>query len=331
MTKTNRFSKEIQAISKVLSEDPETKDRYANATNRGKRWFCFSAWLAKDMERWQDREAAECRDRIANRLSSEDVAYVLQFETDIDVVTYLKARLIAAANRETTPRQLAKRPDWLSNARRRWREFTAKVPTESKSWTGRKIQIGNCFYSKMMPIKEALSKDTDTKQQYEFARQGGKEWLCFSWWIAEDRTRWHDKDAIEYRDSLVSWLETIDIAYVLQFERNADVIAYLKSKLISAVERETTKGRLNRKANIIGTGLHKPWYKEGGRKKTTNDLAESTGCGMICRLYSAMRAHANYLRGQSTGIPHWTHPDCRLYLEWYNKYDAPTCRLIRVQ
>lgn len=331
MTRSNQFAKEIQAISKVLSEDPETKDRYANASNRGKRWLCYSAWLTKDRARWQGREAAECRDHIANRLSSMDIAYVLQFETDIDVVAYLKAKLIAAANRETTPRQLAKRPDWLSNARKRWSEFTAKVPTEAKSWTGSKLQIGDCFYAKMMPIKEALSKDADTNLKYEFARQGGKEWLCFSWWIAEDRTRWDDKEAVEYRDSLVSWLETIDIAYVLQFERNADVIAYLKSKLISAVDRETIKGRLNRNASIIGTGLHKPWYKECGRKKTTNDLAESTGCGMICRLYSAMRAYANYLRGQSTGAPNWTHPDCRLYLEWYNKYEAPTNGLRRVQ
>ena len=314
----------MQAMSKVISEDPETKDRYANATNRGKRWLCYSAWLEKDRARWQDREAAKYRDRIANLLSSTDIVYTLQFETDLDVVAYLKARLIAAANRETTPRQLAKRSDWLSNARRRWSEFTAKVPTEAKSWTGSKIQIGNCFYAKMMPIKEALLKDPDTRQTYEHARQGGKEWLCFSWWIAEDRTRWNDQEAIEYRDSLVSWLGSIDITYVLQFERDADVIAYLKSKLISAVDRDTTKGRLNLKASIIDTGLHKPWHKESGRKKTTNELAESTGCGMICRLYSAMRGYANYLRGQSPGPSFWTHPDFRLYLEWYNKYDAPT-------
>ena len=331
MTRANRLAKEIQTISKVLSKDPETQDRYASATNRGKRWLCFSAWLANNRERWQDREAAECRDRIANRLSSTDITYVLQFETDIDVVAYLKAKLIAAANRETTPMQLAKRADWLSNARRRWSDFTANVPTESESWTGRKIQIGNCFYSKMMPIKEALSKDTDTKQQYEFARRGGREWFCFSWWIAEDRTRWNDRDAVEYRDSLVSWLGSIDIAYVLQFERKVDVIAYLKSKLISAVDRETTKWRLNRKASIMGTGLHNPWYKEYGRKKTTDELAKSTGCGMICRLYSAMKGYANYLRGNSPGPSFWTHPDCRLYLEWHNKYDAPTSGLLRVQ
>ena len=101
MIRTNRFAKEMQAISKTLSKDPETKNRYANATNRGKRWLCFSAWLAKDREKWQDHEAAEYRNRIANRLSSTDVAYVLQFETDIDVVSYLKAQLIAAASRET--------------------------------------------------------------------------------------------------------------------------------------------------------------------------------------------------------------------------------------
>ena len=331
MINDGNFNKHMHDMAKSLSKDQETKDRYASDTNRGKSWFCYSAWLAADRARWQVREAAKLRDHIANRLSSTDIAYVLQFETDMDVVAYLKTRLIAAANRETTPKQLAKRPDWLSNARRRWREFTAKVTTEAESWTGRKMQIGSCFYSSMMPIKDALSKDPDTKRQYELARSGGKEWLCFSWWLAEDRTRWNDQEAIEYRDSLVYWLGSIDITYVLQFEKNADVVTYLKSKLLSAVDRETTKGRLNLKAGIISTGLHRPWYKECGRKKTTNDLAESTGCGMICRLYSAMRAHANYLRGNSPGSSFWTHPDCRLYLEWYNKYDALTSGLCRAQ
>ena len=307
-------------MAKCITNDPETKDRYANATDRGKEWLCFSTWLAKNRGRWKDREAAELRDHIANRLSSTDVAYVLQFETDIDVVAYLKARLIAAANRETTPRQLAERPDWLSDARRRWSEFAARVPTESESWTGRKIQIGNCFYSKMIPIKEALSKDIGIKQQYEFARQGGKEWLCFSWWISEDRTRWNDKDAVEYRDTLVSWLGSIDIAYVLQYEKNADVVAYLKSKLISAISRETTRGRLNRRCNIQSYGLVE------AERTATRCSAYSGG-----RLFSAMKAHADYLRGNSPGANFWTHPDCRLYLEWFNKYEAPTCGLIRVQ
>ena len=330
MTRANRLAKEIQTISKVLSKDPETQDRYASATNRGKKWLCFSAWIAKDRGRWQYREAAECRDRIANRLSSTDITYVLQFETDIDVVAYLKARLIAAVNRETTPRQLAKRPDWLSNARRRWSKFTAKVPTESKSWTGRKIQIGNCFYSKMMPIKEALSKDIDTKQQYEFARQGGKEWLCFSWWIAEDLRRWNEQEAIEYRDALISWLGSLDIAKVLQFETDKDIVEYLKEHLIAAVERETTAKRLSGRNTILLNGLYrKPVYE----RHTTAHLAScyGSGAGMICRLYSAMKGYADYLRGNSPGPSFWTHPDCRLYLEWYNKYEAPTNGLRRVQ
>lgn len=330
MTRTNRFAKEIQAISKVLSKDTETKDRYSNATNRGKRWLCFSAWLANNRERWQDREAAECRDHIANRLSSTDITYVLQFETDIDVVAYLKAKLIAAANRETTPMQLAKRADWLSNARRRWSDFTANVPTESESWTGRKIQIGNCFYSKMMPIREAMSKDTDTKQQCELARRGCKEWFYFSWWIAEDHTRWHDQEAIKYRDSLVSWLGSLDIAHVLELEKDKDVVEYLKKHLVAAAERETTAKRLSRRNAILSNGLHrKPVYE----RHTTAQLAAcyGGGAGMICRLYSASKGYADYLRGNSPGPSFWAHPDCRLYLEWYNKYEAPTSGLRRVQ
>ena len=103
MTKGNCLYKKMSAVGKVLSEDPETKDRYANATDGGRDWFCYSAWLVENRSRWHDGETARCRDSIASRLTSTDIAYVLQYETDADVVAYLKARLIDAVNNETTP------------------------------------------------------------------------------------------------------------------------------------------------------------------------------------------------------------------------------------
>ena len=330
MSIKNHTYKNMQAIAKTLATDPETKDRYERATAGGKEWFSFSRWVAEDMARWNDAEAEEYRDTLAARLGSTDIAYVLQYETNPDVVAYLKQRLVAAVERETTPERLAKRGDWTADARMRWRHITANPPQEAKSWTGRKIQIGDCFHSKMLPIKQALSEDSDTKQQYEGLRHGGKEWLCYSWWIAEDRTRWNTPDAIEYRDSLTSWLGSIDIVNVLPFETNADVVAYLKKRLVAAVKRETTRKRLNLRKAIIDKGLCKPWNGPEGMT-TTSKAAASRGCGMICRFYSAMKGDADYLRGNPPGAGHWTHPDCKLYLEWYNKYDAPTCGLCRVQ
>lgn len=176
------------------------------------------------------------------------------------------------------------------------------------------------FYTNMEALGKMLSEDPETKDRYANARHGGKEWFCLSKWIAEDRSRWDDKKTIEYRDSLVAWLGSIDIVYVLQFETDIDVVAYLKSRLAAALDRETSKERLCLKANLLGLGLEclirKVSYYAGH-------------CGG--RLSSVYRARADYLRGQSPGAPHWTHPDSHLYLDWFNKYKAPAIGLYRVQ
>ena len=78
------------------------------------------------------------------------------------------------------------------------------------------MKTRNNFYEKMRAVAKILSKSPETKDRYAKARHGGKEWFCFSYWIAKNHTRWNDKEVIEYRDSLVSWLGSVDIAYVLQ-------------------------------------------------------------------------------------------------------------------
>ena len=130
MTSNSRFYATMQAMNKVLAADPETKDRYEKATNGGKEWFCFSQWVAEDVTRWNNAEAMEYRDALAAWLVSTDIAYVLQYETNPDVIAYLKERLVAAVERETTPERIAKRADRLANARKRWREFIESVYNE---------------------------------------------------------------------------------------------------------------------------------------------------------------------------------------------------------
>ena len=93
----------MQAMNKVLAADPETKDRYEKATNGGKEWFSFSRWATEDMARWNNAEAVEYRDTLAAWLVSTDITYVLQYETNPDVVAYLKKKLIAAVEREKRP------------------------------------------------------------------------------------------------------------------------------------------------------------------------------------------------------------------------------------
>ena len=179
---------------------------------------------------------------------------------------------------------------------------------------------GNRIYEEMQAIAKVIAADPETKDRYDKATKGGREWFCFSRWVAEDRTRWKDPDAVEYRDSLTSWLGSLDIVYVLQFETNTDVVAYLKNRLVAAINRETSKGRLHLKACLLELGL-------GFLVSEASYYAGQCGG----RLSSVYRARADYLRGQSPGASHWTHPDCRLYLEWYNRYDAPTSGAYRVQ
>ena len=188
------------------------------------------------------------------------------------------------------------------------------------------------FYETMQEMAKSLAKNPEIKDRYEHARYGGKKWLCLSHWIAEDRTRWSDKDAMAYRDSLASWLGSIDIVYVLQFETDAEIVEYLKERLVAAVERETTQERLHSRSTILEKGLHNPWRGPAGLTTTSQAAAQSgCGCDMRGRFYSAMKGYADYLRGNAPGPSFWMHPDCPLYLKWYNKYDAPTSGLYRAQ
>lgn len=180
------------------------------------------------------------------------------------------------------------------------------------------------FYENMQAMAKALASDRETKSRYAKASEGGREWMCLSRWIAEDKSRWNDQETMEYRDSLAAWLGSLDIVYVLQFETDADVVKYLKKRLVAAIKRETTKKRLKRRREIIERGLYKPWDGPEGMRSTSQAAAQyGRGCGMICMFHSAMKGDADYLRGNPPDPSFWTHPDCPRYLEWYNKYDAP--------
>ena len=57
MGKASTFHTTMEARGKMLSEDPETKDRYGKATKDGKEWFRFSQWVSESKSRWHNSEA----------------------------------------------------------------------------------------------------------------------------------------------------------------------------------------------------------------------------------------------------------------------------------
>lgn len=105
------------------------------------------------------------------------------------------------------------------------------------------------IYENMQAMAKCLAKDPETKDRYDKATHGGKEWFCFSRWIKGNMARWNDAEAVEYRDALVGRLISTDIAYVLQYETAPDVVAYLKGELIATVGRETSPERLAKRGD----------------------------------------------------------------------------------
>ena len=177
------------------------------------------------------------------------------------------------------------------------------------------------IYDEMERMKRLLSRDPETKDRYERATMGGREWLAFSAWIAEDRSRWADGANVRYRDALANWLVLTDIAYVLQFETDAEVVGYLKERLAKTAERETTEERLSRKRNFLRWGLHRPQkHLMGASVLSRSREAMHMGDVGGSMQKSAMKEVAAYLMGCSHGASHWAHADASLYIAWYNAY-----------
>ena len=177
---------------------------------------------------------------------------------------------------------------------------------------------GKNFYETMQAMAKALARNRGTKGRYANARQGGKEWLCFSRWVAEDRTRWIKQETMEYRDSLVSWLGSIDIVYVLQFETDAEIVAYLKDRLVAAVERETTPERIGKRVDWMANARRR-WKEFMG---WVHNEPEQHGLAAKMQA-SALKEILAYLNGESEGGSNWSHPDYGKHCEWYNRYVNP--------
>ena len=173
------------------------------------------------------------------------------------------------------------------------------------------------IYDEMERMKRRLSDDPETRDRYERATRGGREWLAFSAWIDEDGSRWTDAGVIRYRDMLADWLVLTDIAYVLQFETNPLTIAFLKDRLLPTAKRETMPERIDRKRRKLDMGLHRSFL----RGTSVYGLSRQGSCcgdlgGNMQK--SAMKEVAAYLMGCSHGAAHWAHPDSGRYNAWYN-------------
>lgn len=104
----------MSKANKRLAADPETRDRFGNATQGGKSWMCYTKWVGEDGTRWDNEDATRYRELLAAWLTVTDLSYVLQFETDPRIVDFLKKQLLSALERETSPDRLKKKQDLLT-------------------------------------------------------------------------------------------------------------------------------------------------------------------------------------------------------------------------
>ena len=186
-----------------------------------------------------------------------------------------------------------------------------------------KAKKGLTFQAVMDQKVDALKNDPETKDRYALAGWSGCEWFAFSAWIAEDRTRWADETVVRYRDALARCMMLTDIAYVLQFETEREVVDYLKDRLVEAADRETTEGCLSHKRGLLKVGVVS--YREQlgiACKSDVHSLQFGGGMGSLnnCLHRLALRKELAYLTGEINLSSQWARcvffDDHKPYEKW---------------
>ena len=91
----------IHECGRQLAEDPETTARYERATRGAKEWFCYSRWCSET-----EGIAVEYQKSLLSWMMPTEIAYVLQFETNPRLIESLKAGMLVAMDRVTTPERV---------------------------------------------------------------------------------------------------------------------------------------------------------------------------------------------------------------------------------
>ena len=195
-----------------------------------------------------------------------------------------------------------------------------------------KAKKGLTFQDVMGQKMEALKNDPDTKDRYARAGWAGCEWFAFSAWIAEDRTRWTDETVVQYRDTLARCMMLTDIAYVLQFETEREVVDYLKGCLVEAADRETKEYCLSRKRGVLKVGVVSFRERLGiACKSDVHSVQFGGGMGSLnnCLHRLAMRKQLAYLTGEINLSSQWARcvffDEHRPYEKWMSaaRVDIP--------
>ena len=136
----------MKAEAKVLKEDPETRDRYANATAGAREWFCFSRWMSQHPEKEYDPKVLRYRAMLAAWVTAREWCYVLDFEHERPTVSFIIEQLRKAIERENTDACLAERKALLERKMgelERQRGFGCLMGRAAADWQIRRLQGRN--------------------------------------------------------------------------------------------------------------------------------------------------------------------------------------------
>ena len=188
-----------------------------------------------------------------------------------------------------------------------------------------KAKKGLTFQDVMSQKMEALKNDHETKDRYALAGGPGRAWFAFSAWIAEDRTRWTDETVVQYRDALARCMMLTDIAFVLQFETEREVVDYLKDRLVEAADSETKDYCLSKKCGVLKVGVVS--FRERLDVACNSDVHSvqfGGGMGSLnnCLHRLDLRRKLAYLTGNVDRSAHWYQLDFfhdnKLHEDWWS-------------
>ena len=133
----------MKAEAKMLKESPETRDRYANATAGAREWLCFSRWFSRHPETKYAKTVLEYRAMLAAWLTAREWCYVLDFEHERPMVSFIIEQLHKAIERENTDACLAERKALLERKMaelERQRGFGCLMGRAAADWRIRRLQ-----------------------------------------------------------------------------------------------------------------------------------------------------------------------------------------------
>ena len=100
--------------------------------------------------------------------------------------------------------------------------------------------------------RRKVAGDLASAQRYSRATLGARVLMSYLAWASDHRTEDDSEAGRAYRALLFAWVSLREFAFVLQAESDVKNVAILKDGILTALERETSPERIERKPKAKG-------------------------------------------------------------------------------